>query len=141
MWTDEQDVVSQFVDKFNEFVPKFDENVQASFILEQLTLLTNSASNRRYSPSLIASATTWLLNSPSVYNQLRSDVLTLLVPNYVKRLTSAINVDFGLSKSTETNLKTRFNHLAYERDKYVSIIIDAIYAHASIEFVGASFLV
>ena len=62
--------------------------------------------------------------------------MTLAVPNYVKRHTSPINVDFGLSKSTETYLKTRFNHLAHERDKYVSIIIDEVYAHASIEFVG-----
>lgn len=135
------DTIAFCVDKLNSVLKDAEDNIQskAAFLIEQLCLLSKGSNNRRYSPDLIASATSWLLNSPSLYNQLRLEVLTLPVPNYVKRLTQAINVDFGLSKTTEIYLKTRFNCLPNERDKIVSIILDEVYAASNVEFVGGKF--
>ena len=42
------------------------------------------------------------------------------IPRYIKRLTHAINVDFGLSKAAEIYLKTHFDRLPDERDKMFS---------------------
>ena len=108
-----KNIINQFTEQFNEVLPNMDDDVQAKvvFLLEQLYLLLKPVNSRRYSCDLIATATTWLLNSPSLYNQLPSEVLTIPVPNYIKRLPSAINVDFALSKATEVYLGTRFDHL------------------------------
>ena len=138
---DSTDVIAYCANKLNPAVKDIEDDMQckAAFLVEQLCLLSKSSHNRRYSPDLIASATSWLLNSPSLYNQLRLDVLTLPVPHYIKRLTDAINVDFGLSKATEIYLKTRFNRLPNERDKIVSVILDEVYAASNVEFVGGKF--
>ena len=140
---DSTDVIAYCADKFNSAVKDIEDDMQfkAAFLVEQLCLLSKSSHNRRYSPDLIASATSWLLNSPSLDNQLRSEVLTCPVPHYIKRLTNAINVDLGLSKATEIYLKTRFDRLPNERDKIVSVILDEVYAASNVEFVGGNFSV
>ena len=40
----------------------------------------------------------------------------------------------GLSKATETYLKTRFDHLTYERDEFVSVVMDEVYVAKKVEF-------
>ena len=87
----------------------------------------------------MSSFRTRFLNSPSLYNQIRNEVLTFPVPNYIKRLTSAITVDLELSKATETYLKTRFDHLPHERDKIVSVVMDEVYVASKVEYTGGKF--
>ena len=132
------DTILHCVDKLNNVISCMDEETQAKacFLTEQLLLLSKHTKGRRYSADLIATSTMWLLNSPSLYNQIRKEVLTLPVPNYIKRLTSAITVDLGLSKATETYLKTRFDHLPHERDKIVSVVMDEVYVAGKVEYTG-----
>ena len=80
-----------------------------------------------------------LLDSPSLYNQTRNEVLTLPVPNCNKRLTNAITVDLGLSKATETYLKTRFDQLPHERDQIVSVVMYEVYVASKVEYTGGKY--
>ena len=139
--TQATDTIAYCSDKLKTILEDLDENLKCktAFLIEQLCLISKGSYSRRYSPDLIASASSWLLNSPSLYNQLRLEVLSLPTPHYVKRLTQALNVDFGLSKTTEIYLKTRFDHLPNEREKIVSIILDEVYAASNVEFVGGKF--
>ena len=91
------DTILHCVDKLNNVISCMDEETQAKacFLTEQLLLLSRHTKGRRYSADLIATSTMWLLNSPSLYNQTRNEVLSLPVPNYIKRLTSAITVHLG----------------------------------------------
>ena len=138
---DVKDTILHCVDKLNEVVSFMDEDAQAraSFLTEQLILLSKHVKGRRYSVDLIATATMRLLDSPSLYNQIRNEVLTLPVPNCTKRLTNAITVDLGLSKATETYLKTRFDHLPRERDQIVSVVMDEVYVVSKVEYTGGKY--
>ena len=140
---DVKDTILHCVDKLNEVVSFMDEDAQAkaSFLTGQLLLLSKHAKCRRYSVDLIATATATatmrLLNSSLLYNQIRNEVLTLPVPNNIKRLTNAITVvDLGLSKATEPYLNTRFDHLPHGRDKIVSVVMDEIYVASKVEYTG-----
>ena len=98
---DSTDDIAYCTDKLNSAVKDIEDDMQCkvAFLVEQLCLLSKSSHNRRYLPDLIASATSWLLNSPSLYNQLCFEVLTLPVPHYIKRLTNAINVHIRIIQS------------------------------------------
>ena len=60
--------------------------------------------------------------SPACYKQMYNDRwLILPTPNYLRRLSSALNVDLELSDSTLSYMKSRFSRLA-GIDKTVSIL-------------------
>ena len=88
----EEDIISSVMRKLKQ--PRFEDNKVIAFIVEQLSLLYNSPRQRRYSPSMIAMTCMLERMSPSCYNQMYCDAWIILpTANYLRRLTSAIDVD------------------------------------------------
>ena len=103
------------------------------FTIEQLRLSMKTKSGRRFSSSLLAMSALWLQTSPALYRQI-SDENVLVIPavETVKRLTSALAVDCGVSSGTVAYLSSRFSKLE-ERDKLVSIAMDEVYTQKRVE--------
>ena len=69
------------------------------FLIEQLELAFMSIQHRRYSPELLSMCVLWENTSSALYKQLREEgVLTLPSTRYIKKLTSALSMDTGLSE-------------------------------------------
>ena len=95
---------------------------------------------RRYSSSLLAMTTLLQSISPACYKQLYNNgFLTVPTANYLKRLSSAIDMDLlELSDSSLAYLKERYDKLG-EKDRLVSILMDEVDSHQTVEYVNGKF--
>ena len=67
--------------------------------------------------------------------------LTLSSPDHLKRLTSAIDVDtMTLSESCKAYITARFNKIP-EREKIVSLMLDKVYSHQSVQYINGRYFV
>ena len=84
------------------------EEKKLGFLKEQLFLLSKPIQGRRYSPSLLGLSIMWNQSSACLYKQILADgVLTLPSMKHIRRLTSALSVDYNLLDSTMTYLEAR----------------------------------
>ena len=113
---------------------RFETKEKIGFLMEQLSLVYKKTKARRYSSSLLAITTLLQSISPACYKQLYNDVfLTVPTANYLKRLSSAIDMDLlELSDSSLAYLKARYDKLG-EKDRLVSILMDEVYSHQTVE--------
>ena len=82
----------------------------------------------------------WQSVSPALYKQIRAEgVLTLPDDKYVKRLSSAITVDFDLSEATVAYLKARKEKLT-RKDLSVNLIMDEVTAEKAADYLNGRFL-
>lgn len=83
------------------------------FLIEQLNLsFIPKPCNRRYSPSLLATAAIWMTSSPATYKLLLKDnVLSLPSIRHLKSLTQPLAVNVGLSQDSVNYLEARAAHL------------------------------
>ena len=86
----DEDIISSVIRKLKQ--PRFEDNKVNAFIVERLSLLYKSPTQRRYSPSMLAMTCMLERMSPSCYNQMYCDAWIILsTADYLRR--SAINVD------------------------------------------------
>ena len=96
------------------------------FLVEQLELAFMSIQHRRYSPELLSMCVLWENTFSALYKQLREEgVITLPSTRYIKKLTSALSMDTGLSEETVKYLKARVAKLN-ERERIGSLIMDEV---------------
>ena len=94
------------------------------FLTEQLSLAVTPMRARRYSSPLLWMAMTWHKSSPSLYRQIQSeDLLTLPCTSHLKRISSELNLETGLSDSTVAYLKERIKSLS-EPERLIALLID-----------------
>uniref|UniRef100_A0A0K2TE42 Putative LOC100568865 [Acyrthosiphon pisum] n=1 Tax=Lepeophtheirus salmonis TaxID=72036 RepID=A0A0K2TE42_LEPSM len=88
---------------------------------------------------LLAICMLWETCSPSFYRTIvKEDCLCLPSVSYLRQLSEALNLNTGISSSTNSYLKTRFNSISPGSRK-VSLIFDEVYSSQRIEFVGGKF--
>ena len=133
----DEDIISNIIRKLKQ--PRFEDNKVIAFIVEQLSLLYKSPRQRRYSPSMLAMTCMLERMSPSCYNQMYRDAWIILpTADYLRRLTSAINVDLDISPSTISYLTARFSRLA-KKDKVVSLLMDEVYSRKMVQYTNGKF--
>ena len=133
----DEDIISSIIRKLKQ--PRFEDNKVIAFIVEQLSLLHKSPRQRRYSPSMLPMTCMLERMSPSCYNQMYRDAWIILpTADYLRRLTSAINVDLDISPSTISYLTARFSILA-KKDKVVSLLMDEVYSRKMVQYTNAKF--
>jgi hypothetical protein len=94
------------------------------FLTEQLLLSVTPMRSRKYSSSLLWMAMTWHKSSPSLYRQMqREDLLTIPCTSHLKRISSELSLETGLSDSTVAYLKERIQTLS-EPEKIIAILVD-----------------
>ena len=69
---------------------------------------------------------------------LRDNILVFPSERHVQRLTSAINVDLGLTESTKAYLRARFGKLS-EKDKIVALLMDEVHAQKGAQYKNGKF--
>ena len=79
--------------------------------------------------------------SPACYKQMQTDgFLTLPYPDHLRRLCSAINMDtLSLNDSTIAYLTARYSKLQ-ELEKLVSVLMDEVYSHQSVQYVNGKIM-
>ena len=116
--------LSKFCEEHEETYPDLIEKIQ--FITEQLRLCKSSKHGRKYSTKFILAALQWMKTSPALYRlMLEEDVLTLPSMSYLQRLSSAYNLETGLTSSTVAYLSEWAKHLTKE-EKTVAVLIDEV---------------
>ena len=107
------------------------------FLLEQLQLaMATNPTSRRYSPDILAFSLMMLTTSPALYKLLLAEkILCLPSVSHLKRLSSALSTETGLSASSESYLQARFNCLS-GREIFVNVSVDEIYCASRIEYAG-----
>ena len=96
------------------------------FITEQLRLCKSSKHGRKYSTKFILTTLQWMKTSPALYRlMLEEDVLTLPSMSYLQRLSSAYDLETGLTSSSVAYLSERAKHLT-ELEKTVAVLIDEV---------------
>ena len=104
------------------------------FLVEQIELAFMHVKHRRYSSDLLSMCVLWENSSSNLYKQICEEgVLTIPSPRYVKKLTSAISMDTGLSGETLKYLEARIAKLN-DREKVGSLIMDEVYVAKRCEF-------
>ena len=134
----DEEVIETIISKLMD--PRFDGNAKVAFIAEQLSLVFNVPTRRRYSPSLLAFASMWERISPACYKQILHDgFLTLPSTLHLRRLSSSIYINsLELGASTVAYLTARFKKLC-EKDKLVSVLMDEVYSHQDVQYVNGQF--
>ena len=113
-----------------------DLSMKLKFWAEQIQLSMKEKKARRYNPGILAMATMWLNNSPSLYKQiLQEDLLALPSQGHLRRLTQALNVSTGISAETVDYIKARVKGLS-EREKIVVQMMDEIHTAQRVEYAG-----
>ena len=114
-------------------------STKLSFILEQLQLVFQNPTGRRYCPATIATCMMWYKTSRALYKMILSNnVLTIPCVAHMNRLSSALTVDLEFSGSTIAYLKARMTCLS-ERDKNISVLMDEVKSDQSVEYIGGGF--
>ena len=124
-----------FVDKLKNIeTPNNLVNSKLLFLIEQLHLTFMHNKHRRYSADLLSTCVLWENTSTNLYKQIREEGhLTIPSLRYIKKLTSAVSVDTGLTTTGKKYLEARFAKLQ-EREKIGSLIIDEVYVAKRCEF-------
>lgn len=129
--------------KSRMFQVQFGENRTArklNFLLDQLTMVvTSGKKQRRYSSELLACSALWQTMSPALYRHLLTDdVLCLPSVQHLKRLTSPLDSETGISEKNKIYLQERLKSLT-EREKIMVLMADEIYCSQRVEFAGGNF--
>ena len=104
------------------------------FIIEQLKLAFMHLNRRRYSADLLSICVLWENTSTNLYKQIRNEgLITIPSIRYIKKLTSALTVDTGLTDQTIKYLEARIAKLN-EREKIGSLIFDEVCVAKRCEF-------
>ena len=115
------------------------EDAKIKFLCEQMMLAIKPTHGRRYSQDVLALACMWQNVTPALYKQIQADeILTLPNYKYVRRLSSALTVDFHLSDSTILYLSARMAKLS-QRELNVNLIIDEVYCQKSVQYSNGVF--
>ena len=131
------DIICAIVDELEKVATSNEKKL--GFLCEQLKLLEKKPTRRRYSPDTLAVACMWDNVSPALYRLIQSsDVLTLPVDKYVRRLSSAITVDFDVSESTKAYLQARKEKLK-RKDLNVNIILDEVFLRKLLQYLNGRF--
>ena len=125
-----EDIIDHCIKKLSSALEDCDKNseisTKLSFISSQLSLLNGPAQSRRYSPSFIWTALSWMKTSPALYRLLLSEgTLTLPSIGYLKQISSSFSLESGLSTGVISYLDTRAKQLTAEQ-KTVSLILDEV---------------
>ncbi len=124
-----EDVIEHCIKKLNFAIESCDNTeivTKLSFINSQLSLLNGPAQSRRYSPSFIWTALSWMKTSPALYRLLQTEgFLTLPSIGYLKQISSSFTLESGLSTSVISYLETREKQLTSEQ-KTVSLVLDEV---------------
>ena len=132
----EEEMIDEIVEKIDELPT---QSRKINFIKEQLFLVLKKPQGRRYSKELLAMACMWENVSHALYKQIQlDDVITLPTAKHVRRLTSALTVDFDLSENTVAYLKLRMKKLL-KKDLSINLILDEIYSLQSVLYANGSF--
>ena len=124
--TSEVNVCVQILQSLEEYVDG-STRPKLQFIVEQLQLAFMNINHRRYSADLLSTCVLWENTSTNLYKQIRdSGLLTIPALRYIKKLTSAISVETGLTEQTIKYLEARFRKLT-EREKIGCLMFDEIY--------------
>ena len=109
------------------------------FISEQLSLAMTVKNARKYSSDLLTAALMWKTTSSALYRQLlNEDCLTLPTFAHLTRLSRALTTDTGMSESSKSYLKARFQKLE-QREKLVVLMMDEIYCAERAEYASGTF--
>lgn len=131
--TDFQNKVAKLTIQDNETEKKI------GFLLEQLSLATQSKHSRKYSPDLLACGSMWKATSPALYKQiLREGFLSLPTMSWLKKLTESMPMSFGLTDGIKSYLKMRIKDMPC-RERKVLLAFDEIYVNQQVEFCGGRF--
>ena len=83
--------------------------------------------HRRYPPDLLSTCVLWENTSSTLYRQIHDEgILTIPSVRYIKKLTSAISVDTGLTPQSMKYLEARASRLK-DREKIGTLIMDEVY--------------
>ena len=116
-----------------------DKAPKIGFVIVQLDLLGKPPKARRYSPYTLAMCLTWYKSSPTLYRQIQSEnLLTLPSVSYLRRLASAVTVDYEFTDSTIAYLKARIAKLS-DREKNTALVLDEVHTDQKVNFIGGSF--
>ena len=115
-----------------------EEDDTVSFVVEQLDLLTKEPKARRYSPSLLSEAVMLHSISPVCYRHLRGNLILLPCERHVRRLSSAITPDLGLSASTVSYITGRYSKLE-DKDKLVGMLMDEVHTKKNVSYTNGQF--
>ena len=89
--------------------------------------------HRRYFPNILSICVLWENASSSLYKQIRDEgLLTIPSTRYIKKLSSALSVETGLSEDIVNYLETRCQKL-HNREKIGSFIFQEIYTAKGFE--------
>lgn len=127
------------VDDFKQKVSNItiEDNVttkKVGFLLEQLTLVTVSKHQRKYSSDLLVCASIWKNTSTTLYKRiLKDNVLTLPQISWLQKLSSCLSTEFGLSSANKEYLRRRIAVLR-NSEKIVLLAVDEIYVKKQVEF-------
>ena len=131
-------IIENIVDQLKN-TSLWETDAKIKFLCEQLMLAVKPPHGRRYSPDVLALACMWQNVSPALYRQIQSDgILTLPNYKYVRRLSSALTVDFNLSDSTIVYLSARMAKLS-ERELHVNVMVDEVYCQKSVQYSNGVF--
>jgi len=96
------------------------------YYLSPLSLVLNCLYFVRYSSQITLMALRWMKLSPKSYQTIILEgVLSLPSVSHLKRLSSGINLQTGLSSSTVSYLEKQFKALN-DREKIVTLVIDEV---------------
>ena len=109
------DEASYFIDKLKDIeTPNDLVHSKLLFLIEQLNLAFMLNKHRRYSPDLLSTCVLLENTSSTLYRQIHDEgILTIPSVRYIKKLTSAISVDTGLTPQSMKYLKARASRLIF----------------------------
>ena len=113
-----------------------DVTTRLKFLAEQISLLLMSQS--RYSSDTLLIAFRFFAISASVYNRLRSTVLTLPHVSYIKRLSSVFSLSGGLHESDHFQYLQQKAQLMEPHERHVILLLDEIYVEPKTTYKGGS---
>jgi len=118
-------------DQFND-----DTVSRLKFLREQVSLLFMSAS--RYSADTLLIAFRLFVISASVYNRLRSSVLSLPHVSYLKRLSSVFSLSSGLQDNEHAHYLQEKAQVLQPHERHVMLLLDEIYVNPKTTYKGGS---
>ena len=131
-----KDELKDSVEKLVRLMDSVDELAQPKlkFIIEQNQLAFMHVKHRRYPPDFLSTCVLWEITYSNLYRQIRNEgLLTIPSLRYIKKLTSAITVETGLTDQPMRYLKARIAKLK-NRERIRSLIFDEVYVAKRCEF-------
>ena len=104
------DQVNACIEKLEKLEHVVDQDIRPKlvFIIEQLKLAFMNTYHRGYSPDLLSVCVLWENTLSNLYKQIHNEgMLSIPSTRYIKKLTSALTIDTGLSEQTIKYLEAR----------------------------------